>query len=143
MANEAQEPKYDKVTFEQAEAACRQAAAAADEREEAAIEWAKVEPSPVQKLDEAAFSKCVGQSFEAEGEGGKATLVLAEVVPMGEAVDLGTGGPGTQSQFSAVFNCPGEPLPEGLYTLRNDDLGELHLRLEPVAGSSQVEAVFS
>lgn len=148
MTEEARKPKFEKVTFEQAEEGWKQAAAAADEREPEAVDWKRVDKKKAWSIEEDDFSKYVGETFEIDHDGRKLELELAKVVHLGEPIDLGAEA-GTRTQFSLVFE-QSELLPEGTYRVRHEKLGELDLYLQPVEPAGEenapvphLEAVFN
>ena len=112
-------------------------------------DWQQIEDSPVQALTEESLEKYCGQSFEIESDGETVEVKLMEVVSLGEPVDLGSGTPGPQSQFAAVFEGSGALVAEGIHRLRNANLGELEIYLHLViptgednAKGPHLEAVF-
>ena len=154
MTDEAQEPQYENVTLEQVAEAAQQADADADEREEIAVDWNELIETPALAMTEEAFADRVAQRFEIELGLNDAQVELREVNHLGEAPDLGEGAHGAKTHFSLVFRGygPRANLPEGIYRLRHEELGELELYLRPTQREStdpqqpespHLEAVFS
>lgn len=90
------------------------------------------------------FTGHVDDAFELRGEGG-----VTRHLELAEAQTMGAAPKGDKRHaFSLVFRCDDpEPLPQQIYTVRHDDLGELELFLVPVGpdGDAEMryEAVFT
>ncbi len=94
----------------------------------------------LETLTKEAWSAYLGGSFELTGNGGR-TLVLAEVT------GLGSGARGCRSPYSLVFRCVSAPvLPQRIYHLRHERLGDLDLFLVPIGPDGEgmrYEAIFT
>ena len=151
MTDQAQEPKYENVPLEQVAEVAKQAAADADEREEVACNWTELIETPALKMTEETFADYVGQRFEIDLGQRSVQVVLEEVNRLGDAPDLGEGAAGARTHFSLVFqgHSPRALLPEGIYRLCHEELGELELHLRPIQGHDadptlpHLEAIFS
>jgi hypothetical protein len=89
------------------------------------------------------FAECGAKEYRLKLETGEElTLKLTEASPI-ETQAKGAG----RVQFSLLFTGPPEPvLQQAIYTLENDELGELALFLVPVAADEEgadYEAVFT
>lgn len=149
--SEAQETKFEKVTFAQAEAACKAAAEAADEREELAVNFGDLLDTPLSQLSQESFEPLVGQAFEIE-MGIKDLMVdLKEVNSLGDAVKIEGESAPVRAPFSVVFQGRSTRalLPAGFYRMRNPALGEFEIYLsvtEPEGHDENkplLEAVFN
>ncbi len=149
--SEAEEPKYERVTLEDADAACKAAAEAADEREDLLINFGDVMDTPLSKLSQESFEPLVGQAFEIE-MGIKDLMVdLKEVNSLGKAIEIEGAGAPVRAPFSVVFQGRSTRalLPEGFYRMRNPVLGEFEIYLsvtEPEGHDENkplLEAVFN
>ena len=93
-------------------------------------------------LTEKDFSPHLNSKFYVQFTDGSLELVLAEVEPY-------PAGPTDQSgmdRFSLFFDGKGVCLPQNLYHLKHDQLGELDIFLVPVSGNQsgyRYEAVFN
>lgn len=88
------------------------------------------------------WSEHLGGSFDVmDGGRGTMAMVLAEVT------GLGTGGRGRRDPYSLVFRGPSAPvLPQRIYRLRHDRMGDLELFLVPIGPDSEgmrYEAIFT
>jgi hypothetical protein len=127
-----QEPKGENVSIEQVDEVARQAARDADDREEQAVDWAELIETPCLKLTEESFAGRVGQRFEIELGQRDAQVELKQVTHIGAGIELGAGAP-VRSRFSLVFRgySARANLPEGIYRLRHEELGEFEVHLRP------------
>lgn len=87
-----------------------------------------------------AFQKVAGSKFEVILEPGNVQLVLSKVIDHGSTP--------SHEQFSLRLLGPGDKfLPQRIYSLRHEILGELELFLVPVGqeagGSYQYEIIFN
>ncbi len=133
MTDEAQEPAGENVSIEQVAEVARQAAADADDREEQAIDWSEVIEIPASKMTEETFSGRIGQRFEIELGVNDAQVELKTVTRLSDGIDLGAGAPAARPHYSVVFQGygPRANLPEGIYRLRHEELGEFEVYLRP------------
>lgn len=88
------------------------------------------------------WSEYLGGSFELLNDGcGTMAMVLAEVT------GLGTGASGQRDPYSLVFRGPPAPvLPQRIYHLRHERMGDLELFLVPIGPDGEgmrYEAVFT
>ncbi len=154
MPDDAQETTGENVSLDQATEALKQAAADADDREEEAIDWSEVIEIPTSAMTEETFSDRIGQRFEIELGLHDAQVELKTVTRLSDGIDLGAGAPAARPHFSVVFqgHGPRANLPEGIYRLRHEDLGEFEVYLrptQPAAADTQdatqphLEATFS
>ncbi len=94
----------------------------------------------LETLTKEAWSECLGGSFELTDNGG-GTMVLAEVT------GLGSGAAGRRDPYSLVFRGPATPvLPQRIYRLRHDGMGDFELFLVPIGPDSEgmrYEAIFT
>ena len=85
-----------------------------------------------------AFAAAVGETFALEAEGATRSAELIEAKPLG-------GAPGRP--FSLLFRvADGAPLPQRMYPLGHDRLGDFELFLVPVGADedgAQYEAIFT
>ncbi|SHH24616.1 DUF6916 family protein [Desulfosporosinus lacus] len=87
-----------------------------------------------------AFQTVTGSKFEVILASGNVPLVLSKIIDHGST--------SAHEQFSLILLGPGTQfLPQQIYSLRHESLGELELFLVPVgresAGSYQYEIVFN
>jgi hypothetical protein len=91
------------------------------------------------KVECAQFAACLNQDFEIVFSDGALPLKLSEARP------LGTRPESIREPFALTFvGRAGLPLPQGIYKLRNAELGEMEIFLVPIAvdqTSSTFEAV--
>ena len=94
-------------------------------------------------LTEEEFSKHVGSKFQIASRGREVDLTLAEVKAY---TPLENEQPGME-RFSAFFNGPPDVLlPQKIYGLRHELMGEFELFLCPISGDAKgvrYEAVFN
>ncbi len=133
MTDQTQEPKGEDVSLEQVAEVAAQAAADADEREEQAIDWKEIIETPALSMTEETFAGRVGQRFEIELGQHDAQVELKEVNHLADGPDLGADSRGAKTHFSLVFqgHTPRANLPEGIYRLRHEELGEFEIYLRP------------
>jgi hypothetical protein len=96
----------------------------------------------LETLTRETFERCTARRFRLRTEDGDLELELKH------AADVGTRpASATRQAFSVTFDGPAEPiLPQRIYTLENEELGELAIFLVPVASDeegTQYEAVFT
>lgn len=105
-------------------------------------------PDKLNQLEMETFAECRARRFRLEaGEGAEpVALELADVSPMGGKPAKGSN----RRPFSVVFRAPeGQEgvLPQQIYRLDNEELGELELFLVPLGpdedGRMEYEAVFT
>jgi hypothetical protein len=93
-------------------------------------------------LTEKDFSPHVNSKFYVQFTDGTLELVLAEVTPYPARPTDQSG----MERFSIFFDGPGVCLPQNLYHLKHDQMGELDIFLVPVEGDQRgyrYEAVFN
>lgn len=130
-------PKYERVSFEDVSDSLAEADQGADDREDMPVSWFDVIPTPAQALHIGSFK--IGQRFELELGQHDAQLEVAEIEDRGKTPDFGgPTGPNKQCQFVVVFRGHSRRalVPEGIYRLRNDELGEFEIYLRPVPGDT-------
>lgn len=120
------------IAFETVEAACQQADADADDREEEPIDWDGVIETSAHALTIDTFEGRVGAKFTVDLGHYQDEVELVEAEKSGDAVDLGGGASG-RVPFTLVFKdlTARTRLPEGMYRLKNDDVGEFEVHLTP------------
>lgn len=95
------------------------------------------------KLTRESFAPHVGSTFEIKvSDKENLELELVETSAMGEAPKKG------RQAFSCVFRGPRALLPQQIYPLKHEEMGEMQLFLVPVAhdeekGETLYEAVFT
>ena len=95
------------------------------------------------QLTRESFEPHVGSTFEVKASDKEnLELELVEASPMGGAPKEG------RQAFSCVFRGPGALLPQQIYPLKHEELGEMQLFLVPVGhdeekGETLYEAVFT
>ncbi|MEI2385949.1 hypothetical protein [Breoghania sp. JC706] len=86
------------------------------------------------------FTPLIGETFKIGTDAGEIDLVLREASALGKAVRQG-------GAFSLLFQGPQDPaLPQGLYPIRHEAIGELPLFLVPVGSLGEdkgYEAIFT
>ncbi len=99
--------------------------------------------SVMAELTEHEFSKHLNSKFSVQLSDGELPLELVEVSAYRPQEHEQQG----MERFSAVFSGPGNALlPQGLYRLSHDQMGDVDLFLVPVSGDQrhwQYEAVFN
>jgi len=94
-------------------------------------------------LTEQEFSKHIGSEFQAYVNQNEVALKLADVKGYLSKPNEQSG----MERFSAFFDGPGEmKLPQAIYHLRHEKMGEFDLFLVPVSGDAngfRYEAVFN
>ena len=93
-------------------------------------------------LTEKDFSPHLNSKFYVEFTDGSIELVLAEVTPYPARPTDQSG----MDRFSIFFEGTGVCLPQNLYHLKHDQMGELDIFLVPVSGDQtgyRYEAVFN
>ena len=98
--------------------------------------------SMLETLTNESWSECLGGSFELLDDGrGTIIMMLAEVT------GLGHGAPGRRDPYSLVFRGPPAPiLPQRIYRLRHEQMGDLELFLVPIGPDGEgmrYEAIFT
>jgi len=97
-------------------------------------------PAP---LTEEEFSKHQGTKFHARLDAYETDLDLTEV----KGYSAGASEQSGMERFSVFFSGPGEPfLPQGIYQMSHERMGEFELFLVPIAGDEKefrYEAVFN
>lgn len=100
----------------------------------------------VATLTEAEFSKHVNTKFRLNAntaDGSQIQLKLSEVKGYAKKAEEHSG----MERFSAFFDGPGEvQLPQGIYSLSHDQMGEFEIFLVPIARDERgfrYEAVFN
>ena len=87
------------------------------------------------------FAACLNQDFEIVFPDGTLVLKLSEARPLGSRPES------IRQPFSLTFLGPANlRLPQGIYKMRNAQLGEMEIFLVPIgadANSSTFEAVFN
>ncbi len=87
------------------------------------------------------FAKCLNQTFRITHEG------MDHEVRLIEAQKFGSGAEGGRASFSLLFRGPeGMELPQGVYKVAHDDLGDGEIFLVPLGPGKEgvlYEAVFN
>lgn len=93
----------------------------------------------LETLTKESWSECLGGSFELLDDG--LAMMLAEVT------GLGHGASGRRDPYSLVFRGPPAPiLPQRIYRLRHEQMGDLELFLVPIGPDGEgmrYEAIFT
>ncbi len=120
------------IDFASVEAACNQADSDADDRDDLEVSWSDVIETPVHALTVASFESHVGETFVVDLGHHLDEIELVEVTKRGEAVDAGNGI-SIRAPFELVFKDLTERtrLPEGIYRLKHDGVGEVEVYLTP------------
>jgi hypothetical protein len=94
-------------------------------------------------LTEAEFSQHLNSNFQVKFTNGELTLELVEV----KGYSAGSNEQGGMERFSLFFSGPADiKLPQQVYRLAHDSMGEFDIFLVPVAGDDKgyrYEAVFN
>jgi hypothetical protein len=98
--------------------------------------------SRLETLMKESWSECLGGSFELLDDGG-GTIIMK----LAEVTGLGRGAPGRRDPYSLVFRGPPAPiLPQRIYRLRHERMGDLELFLVPIGPDGEgmrYEAIFT
>ena len=137
MTDEGHESAGKNVPLEKIAECASQAEADADDREEIACDWKELIETPAMAMTEETFAGRVGQRFVIALGQQDVQVEVKEVKHLGEAPDLGGGGP-TRAPFSLLFkgHSPRALLPEGIYRLCHEEMGEFELHLRPAQRES-------
>ena len=128
--NEALEGKA--ISFDAAKESCRQADADADEREDVTVAWDEVIETPTRAVSIDTFKDRAGETFEVDLGHFRDRVELVEINPLGAAAETGDSA-GSRAPFELVFKDLTERtrLPEGIYRLHHEKIGDLELYLMP------------
>ncbi|MEM9553809.1 MAG: hypothetical protein AAGC60_06100 [Acidobacteriota bacterium] len=127
-------PQFDDVPLDSILEEAVQASKDADPREEDELAWSELVETGVVGVRRESFLDRLNQRFWIDMGQWDVQLQLVQVEKLNEAPnDLGDGAPEARESFRVVFRGASAraALPEGIYRVQNDELGELELFLRP------------